>query len=182
MTLSISRSSELYNFVFGKKGGWFVEGFPEPRSTRISFGLFGGLLAAMIFIRSFAGFVMGLFEILFRVVPFMINGSYLQGNIRTKAQIVKIEPWPTLYGRRFSPWAALGIIAAWCMYQYVGMREAGEFVLFFIFTTIVFHYIDPNDKSPSEKLAEETGPVMEEKLNLAYYREPKFFPALHLVD
>ncbi len=181
--LSLSRSSKLYGFVFGRDKGWFVDGLPEPRSARISLGLFGLLLIFMAFIRTFAAVMILMLLVLFRLIGFLIDGSYARGSyLQGRMKIIKIEPWPTLSGRRLSPYFLLIGAGTWLMYQYFGLKDAGEFFLGGLSLAVMFYFIDPKEKSASEQFAETAGPAMEKKLALAYYREPVFFPALRLVD
>lgn len=179
-SLTLSRSSGLYKFVFGKHEKK-LEGFPEPRNDRISFGIFLGLLLAMLILKPLGSCLFLLMDALFRIVGFMIDGSLVRGSLLDNIQITKIEPWPKIMGKRLTPWWVLAILAISYRFWTVGIGEAGEAALFFVFTTIVFLLIKPGDRSPTEELAEALGSKMDEKIRLSYYREPKFFPALHLV-
>ena len=88
---TLSRSSRLYKFVFGRGWGW-LEGFPEPRNGRISLGLFGGLFLVMSFLRPFASIMLSLMAALMVAVSFLADGSYARGNMLEKMTITKIEP------------------------------------------------------------------------------------------
>ena len=179
-SFTLSRSSRLYKFVFGKSE-WKLEGFPEPRNSRIPLGLFIGLLLAVAVMRPLGYGMFLLMDALLKIVAFLIDGSYASGSVLGELGMKKIEPWPRVRGRRLSPWFLLALIVIAYQYWYVGVKEAGEFLLFFTFITVVFLCIKADEKSPSMQLAEAVGPVMDNKLRLAYYKEPKLLPSLELV-
>jgi len=121
-------------------------------------------------------------DALMRIVGFMIDGSHVRGSLLAKCEVIKIEPWPTFYGRRLSPWLVFVAIVVFLRYEYVGVADALEIFGYLTFTTVVFWCINPEEKTPSEELAGVIGPVVDHKLKLAYYRESKIFPVLQLVD
>lgn len=178
---SLSRSSGLYRFVFGKEEGK-LEGFPEPRNNSISSGLFAGLFLAMLILRPIAAVMFSLMGAMFMSLAFLIDGSYAKGNILTGVTIIRLEPWPKLYGRRVPPWILFTIMVVLFCYWYSGPEEALKFLAFFVFITLVLRSIKAEEKSPSQEFAEAVGPIMDSKLVLAYYRKPTLFPALRLVD
>ena len=178
---TLARSSRLYRFVFGQQEGR-MDGFPEPRSDRISSGLFVGLLLAAAFLRSFSTCMFFFMEAMIKLISFLVNGSRTQGRFLSGFKITPIEPWPRVFGRRVSLWPLfVAIVVGWRYVQF-GVEDAGQFLLFFGFLTAVFWYTGPDSKSGSEIFAEKVGPKMEEKLRSAYYRESKIFPILHLVN
>ena len=136
----------------------------------------------MIILKPLAYGMISLIEVMLKIVGFLAGGAYMRGSVWTKFEIIEIEPWPTFYGRRFPPFVIFVVAAAGILYQYVGIAEAGLFVAHAVFIALVFYYIDPNEKSAAQHFAETAGPVIDQKLKLAYYREPRFFPAIHLVD
>lgn len=177
---ALSRSSWVYRFVFGRYN-WRMDGFPEPQSDKISLGLFGGLFLFMLIMRPIAFFMMTIFEVMLLLISFLIDGSYTRGRFPIELEIVKVEPWPKAYGRRLPPWIIVAVGIVGYQYAYVGMMEALESLIFFGFIALVFFFIKSGDKSPAMKLSEAVEPVVDKKLRLAYYREPKHFPTLHLV-
>ncbi len=181
MSLSLSRSSELYRFVFGTKSRWFVHGFPEPRSARISSGLFAGLFASMLFIRSFAAVMLVVFDVMLRLICFLADGSYIRGNIRTDFDIIPLEHWPTLFGRRLSPWIVIAVFVCGEQLYREGVKETLGTLLGFAVVAVLF-CSKTDEKSPSIVLSEAIGPVVDDKLRTSYFSEPKLFPAIALVD
>ena len=179
---TLSRSSWVYKFVFGEQKGWRLNGHPEPRNDRISLGLFVGLFAFMLIMRPIAFVMMTFFEFGIFAISFLIDGSYSRGKYPTELEIVKIEPWPKIFGYRFPPWTLLMATIVGSTFYYNGLWEGAEVTFYCVVIVLIFRSITPESRSPSVELAEAIEPVVDEKLRLAYYREPKLFPALHLVD
>lgn len=178
---TLSRSSRLYKFVFGHEDGK-LNGFPEPRSNRISLGTFVGLLLASILLRTWVAFFFLMMDVFFRIIGFLVDGSYVRGSVLKEIKIIKIMPWPSVFGRRVAPWFVLMPVVVFCQYWRSGMGDATETALGLGFMTFIFWTIQPGDKSPSMELAEKVGPILDQKLSLSYYREPKLFPTLYLVN
>lgn len=179
---TLSRSSWAYKFVFGEQKEWRLNGHPEPRNNRISFGLFIGLFMFMLIMRPVAFVMMTFLEVGIFLISFLVDGSYSRGKFPMELEIVKIEPWPKVFGYRFPPWILLmvGIVGSTLFYD--GVWEGLEVAFYCVVIVLIFRTITPESKSPSVELAEAIEPVVDKKLRLSYYREPKLFPALHLVD
>lgn len=178
---TLSRSSWLYKFVFGKEEGQ-IDGLPEPMSNCISLGLFVVLLIFMTFMKFIAYTMLTIMEVVLAVICFLVDGSYMRGGMLTSLKIIKIEPWPVIYGKRLPPWTVLTTLTLSYLFWYVGTAETLEFLVFVVFITLVFRSIKPGDKSPAMELAEKLDPVVDGKLSLAYHRKPVLFPTLYFVD
>jgi hypothetical protein len=181
VSLSLSRSSELYKFVFGKNSRWFVHGLPEPRGENISSGLFGGMLLVMAFIRVFAFIMLAVFDLSIRILSFLADGSYMRGIFPEKYEIKAIKPWPTFRGWRFSPWILL--VACIISYQYFsnGAFEAFQWFFFLALWSGVFLNTSADSPSPAMTVAEAMTPHIDESFRNGYYGEPRVFPAVRLV-
>ncbi len=179
---TLSRSSWAYKFVFGKQKEWRLYGHPEPGNDRISLGLFIVLFAVMLFMRPIVFIMMTFIKFGISVISFLMDGSYTRGDFPTELKIVKIKPWPIIFGHRFPPWILLmtGIVGS--AFYYFGLWKGAEFMVYCIMIILIFRSITPESKSLTTELSKAIEPKLNEKLRIAYYREPKLFPALHLID
>ena len=100
---TLSRSSWAYRFIFGEQKEWRLHGHPEPRNDRISLGLFICLFAFMLIMRPVAFVFMTIFEVMLLFISFLVDGSYSRGRFPMEVEIVKVEPWPKIFGYRFPP-------------------------------------------------------------------------------
>lgn len=179
---TLPRSSWAYKFVFGQQFEYRMEGFIEPLNDRISLGLFSGMFLFMIVMRPLGFLLMTFMEVMSLFVSFLIDGSYSRGSFPIHIQFIKIEPWPRLLGRRLSPFIVIAIGTVLYQYLYVEKTQALWFLAGFLFVIYQFKSIKPGDKSLAMELAEKTGPAIDEKIVLSYYKEPKIFPALYLTS
>ncbi|MEX0918000.1 MAG: hypothetical protein WDZ93_02500 [Candidatus Paceibacterota bacterium] len=177
---TLSRSSRLYKFVFGAEEGQ-LEGFPEPKNDRISLGLFVALLITMVVMRPIVTIMILLMEAMMKLLCFLVDGSYTRGTFMTRMQIIQIKPWPTFGTHRLSPWFVLALIAVGYHCWYGDFESAAALFGFFAVTTFIFGTITPDTRSPAEELAEAIDPVIDRRLHLAYYKQPRIFPELYLV-
>ncbi len=180
MPMTLSRRSRTYKFVFGQQEGR-IEGFPDPKTNRISLGVFAGMFVFMAIMRPLASVLLLLMDAMLKLIGFLIDGTYVRGNILTGWEKVPIEPWPRVFGRRLSPWIVLGILVVAYQYSYVGTSDALQALAFCIGMVVMTH-VAGQGPSATEVIAEAIGPQLDEKIRLSYYREPRFFPAVHLVD
>ncbi len=179
---TLSRTSSAYKFVFGQQKEWRTGGLPEPRNNRISLGLFIGLFVFMLIMRPITSFMMTIMEVMIFLIAFLVDGSYCRGESLTELEIVKIEPWPKLFGYRFPPWTLLVVGIIGSTFYYSGTWKGIEAITYCVLAVLTLCFTASEGKSPSMELAEVIAPVIDEKLRLSYYREPKIFPALQLVD
>lgn len=183
-TFELSRSSRLYKFVFGPPGKeWGLEGFPEPRNNKVSLGLFIGFLILMIIAKPYGHFMFLMFDALIRILSFLRNGSWARGSILKEAEIFELEPWPRIRGHRISPWPVLVLALVSYRYWEFGARDALEILFYLVLITIMLNVQGrQTGATPVEELTEQIGPAIDEKIRLAYYRESKVFPTLHLTN
>lgn len=179
---TLSRSAWAYKFVFGEQKEWRLIGHPEPRNDRISLGLFISLFASMLIMRPIAFIMMTLFDFVIFVISFLVDGSYSRGKFPIELEIIKIEPWPKVLGYRLPPWTLLMASIIGSTFYYDGLWKGAEVAFCCIVIVLVFCFITPESKSPSVELAEAIEPMVNEKIRLAYYRKPKLFPTLYLVN
>lgn len=181
-SLKLSRSSWLYKFVFGEHEGWRLNGHPEPQNDRISLGLFVSLFIIMLIMRPIGFVFMTIMQVLVYLICFFVDGSYARGRFPDRLEIVPIKPWPEVAGYRFPPWTLLVIVFITSAYYQNGIGDAVEVALYCVGIGVLFYFTDRKSKSPAMELAEAIEPVITEKIRLSYYREPKLFPPLHLID
>lgn len=180
MNLHVSRSSDLYRFMFGERPRG-MHGFPEPRLDTMSLGVFVCLLVVMAILRPFSVLMLLVMDAMLRVVAFLVDGSRVHGSIGANCTISPIEPWPRVAGMRASPWILLALIVT--AYQYIqgGIGDAIASGLFFGSVTLVARSMDKHAASPSETLAEAFEPAADRMLVRAYVRKSWFLPVLRFV-
>lgn len=180
--LALSRTSPFYKFVFGIHDEWRLDGFKEPRNDRISLGLYIAMFAFMLVMRPIAFVMMTFFEVGILIISFLTDGSYSHGKFPMETKIIPIKPWPTIFGYRFPPWVLLVIAIISYTFYTNGPWEAAEVFVYCLIFVLIFRSIGPDSSSPAVELTEALEPVVDEKIFRAYYRKPKYFPTLHLID
>jgi len=176
----LSRASWTYRFVFGHEPG-YIDGFKEPLNDVISSGYFVLLFFSMLLLKPLAYGMAAMMKIIGYPVGFLIDGSYMKGDLIAGAEFKKIEPWPCWRGKRISPYPFFILLLTVYLF-WIGDVETAVIVLFGgIFVAVVSVY-GPKGPTPAMQMAEHYGPKLDEAVFKRYYRKPKWFPPLQLVD